>query len=141
MLGVGAGGLSRAGGGRVGERQAAVLRRAGGSAPLLLGVVFATAFTPCVGPFLAAVLTLAASSGGAGAGGLLLASYALGLGLPFVVAALAVAAVPGLARRMSRAAGVVSVVGGALLAVLGEALLLGRYDALTGWLVALAPAG
>jgi len=131
--------LSRAGGG-AGERRGAVLRRTGVAAPFLLGVVFATAFTPCVGPFLAAVLTLAAGSGGAVSGGVLLAAYALGLGLPFVVTALAVAGTPGLARRLARVAGPVSVVGGVALAVLGLTLVFGHYDVVSGWLARFSPA-
>lgn len=60
--------------------------------------------------------------------------------LGVVVAALAVAATPGLARRLARAAVPVSVVGGVLLAVLGLTLLLGRYDVVSGWLARLVPA-
>ena len=124
--------LSRAGGG-------ARLSRAAGVTPFLLGVVFATAFTPCVGPFLGAVLTVAATQGGALSGGALLAAYALGLGLPFVVAALALAGTPGLTGRLARVSGPVSVVGGSLLLVLGTTLLLGRYDVVSGWLSHVVP--
>lgn len=52
------------------------------AAPLLLGLVFGTAFTPCVGPFLGSVLAFAATSWGAGTGALLLTAYALGPGDP-----------------------------------------------------------
>lgn len=125
--------LSRAGGG------GARLAKAAGAAPFLLGVVFATAFTPCVGPFLAAVLTVASTSGGAVNGGFLLAAYALGLGLPFVVAALALAGTPSLARKLNRISGPVSAVGGGLLLILGITLVLGRYDVVSGWLSHFVP--
>lgn len=109
-------------------------RSSSGWAPLALGVVFGTAFTPCVGPFLGATLSLAASQGGALRGGVLLAVYAAGLGVPFVVASLAVSGSPPLARRLSRLAGPVSVLGAALLVVLGLALVTGRYGQVSGWL-------
>jgi cytochrome c-type biogenesis protein len=92
-----------------------------------------------VGPFLAAVLTVASTHGGAVNGGLLLAAYALGLGLPFVIAALALAGTPSLARRLNRISGPVSAVGGSLLLVLGITLVLGRYDVVSGWLSHIVP--
>lgn len=108
-------------------------------APLLLGLVFGTAFTPCVGPYLGAVLAFAAGQGGTGTGALLLAAYALGLGVPFVLAALAVAASPGLARRLSAASRTTSLVGVVLLVVLGVALLSGEYGVVAGWFARLLP--
>jgi cytochrome c-type biogenesis protein len=109
------------------------------AAPLLLGVVFGTAFTPCVGPFLGSVLAFAATAGGAGTGALLLAAYALGLGIPFVVAGLALAASPGLARRLNRASRVVSLVGAVVLLALGLALVTGQYGVLAGQFARLLP--
>lgn len=103
-------------------------------APLLLGVVFATAFTPCVGPFLGATLTVAATDNGAVRGGILLAVYALGLGVPFVVASLLVSGTPGVARALTRFARPVSLVGGVLLVVLGLALATGSYGHVSGLL-------
>ncbi len=116
------------------------LARSGSTvAPLLLGVVFGTAFTPCVGPFLGAVLAFAAGQGGAATGAVLLFSYALGLGVPFVLAALAVASSPGLARTLSRASRTVSLIGGLALIVLGLALVTGEYSRVSGYLVQLLP--
>ena len=110
-------------------------------APLLLGLVFGTAFTPCVGPFLGATLTVAATDGGAVRGGVLLAVYALGLGIPFVIASLALSGSPGLARRLNRAAAPVALGGALLLGVLGVALVTGSYGHVSGWLARLNPFG
>ncbi len=107
--------------------------------PLLLGVVFGTAFTPCVGPFLAGVLTLAAREGGAVTGGLLLGVYSLGLGVPFVIAALGVSSSPSMTRTLARLSRPVSVVGGVLLAVLGAAMLTGEYSRVAGFFARVLP--
>ncbi len=107
-------------------------RRVAGTAPFALGLVSGTAFTPCVGPFLGAVLTLGAVQGASLKGGLLLGAYALGLGVPFVAAAYAVSVSPRLTRALTRASRGVSLVGAVLLLALGALLVSGRYGALAG---------
>lgn len=103
------------------------VRRVGASAPFVLGLVAGTAFTPCVGPFLGAVLTVSAVEGASLRGGVLLGAYSLGLGVPFVAAAYAVSVSPRLTSWLSRVSRVAAVVGGVLLVVLGVLLVTGTY--------------
>lgn len=114
------------------------LRGAGLWSAFPLGAVFAIGWTPCVGPYLASALTLAAVSAHVGAGALLLAAYALGLGLPFVVAALLYASLPDMGRRMARFAVPAARAGGVLVAALGGLLLSGQYSRLTSLLASLS---
>lgn len=67
----------------------ALVQRAGNGGPVVAGAAFAIAWTPCVGPTLGAILSLAATSRGTTQGALLLAFYSAGLGLPFLLTAVA----------------------------------------------------
>lgn len=100
----------------------------------LLGVVFAVGWTPCIGPTLAAVQSLAFTQAGAGRGALLSAAYCLGLGIPFLLLALGLRwSVGALAwtRRHSRA---ISRFGGAMLVVVGLLLMTGVWSQVVVWL-------
>ena len=108
----------------------------GTAAPLVLGVVFGAAWTPCVGPVLASILVLAANTHHALEGGTLLVAYTLGLGLPFVLASLLLASFPSLMGPLRRMASVTSRVAGVLLIGLGVLLLLGLYTQVAGYLAA-----
>ena len=131
--------LGRGGGSLRGRLLARVSGSSSAAMPFVLGLVSGTAFTPCVGPFLGAVLTLGAVEGSSLRGGALLAAYGLGLGVPFVLASLGVEASPRLARTLNRLARPISLVGAVLLVLLGVALLTGEYDRVAGWFVRVLP--
>ena len=112
--------------------------RAGLLGAPLLGAVFGLGWAPCTGPTLAAVLTLSASTTNPSTGRAvtLATAYALGLGIPFILAAAGIerfGRVSGWVRRHHRA---IQLVGGGLLIVVGLLLLTGVWEELTRWLQA-----
>jgi cytochrome c-type biogenesis protein len=100
----------------------------------LAGVAFAVGWTPCIGPTLAAALTLAAQDGHAGVGAALLFTYSLGLGVPFLLAGLfmqgATTALAFLRRRLR----IITAAGAILLVVFGVLLATGEFARLSGGL-------
>ncbi len=116
------------------------LPNVGGSArPLVLGVAFGAAWSPCVGPLLGAALVVAAHGGQPVRGGLLLLAYAAGIGVPFLLASLGLAASPGIAARVRSIGPALERIGGVLLVVLGVLLATGTYAHLTSYLAQFAP--
>lgn len=101
----------------------------------VLGLTFAFGWTPCIGPQLAAILTLAAQEGAVGRGAALLAIYALGLGIPFLLVALFMArltpAMNFLKRHMDR----IERISGLLLWTIGLLMLTGGFSAFSYWLL------
>ena len=116
--------------------------RSGPVTALVAGVAFAIGWTPCIGPTLAGILTLAAGEGHAEQGAVLLLVYALGLGVPFLAFGLAFTRALGLARALRRRWRLVSLASGTLLVAFGLLLATGELVRLTsvlsrftGWTV------
>ncbi len=103
-------------------RPEALLSRASAGGPIVAGVAFAVAWLPCTGPTLGAILTAAGTESSFGEGGLLLAFYALGLTVPFMLSALAFSSVSGLFRFFRDHYSAITVVSGVVLVVMGMLL-------------------
>ena len=118
------------------ERRIQFLPRATVAGAGLLGFTFALGWTPCIGPTLGAILGLAASSSGATAfrGSVLAFVYCLGLGLPFVVAALATEWMVGVSSWLRRNAKLIGQIGGAMLILIGIAEVSGIWHTFVLWL-------
>ncbi len=100
-----------------------LLRRAHSGGPILAGLAFAVAWLPCTGPTLGAILTAASTKSTVGEGGVLLAFYALGLAVPFVLSALAFSRVSGVFRFFRDHYTAITVVSGAVLVAMGVLLI------------------
>jgi cytochrome c-type biogenesis protein len=97
----------------------------------LLGVLFGFGWTPCIGPTLGTVMNLAATEGSSTRGAVLALVFSLGLGIPFIVAALAFRRMLGAVAWVRRHQLLVIRVGGVLMIVVGLLLLTGVWDSVT----------
>ena len=107
--------------------------------PLVLGLAFGAAWTPCVGPLLGAALVVAAKSASAVTGASLLVAYAAGIGVPFLAASLLIASWPSIGVRLRRISQRIERVAGVLLCLLGVLLLSGQYARFTSGLARFFP--
>lgn len=114
----------------------------GGSAfgAYILGLAFAFGWTPCIGPQLGAILSLAASEASVARGTLLLGVYAAGLGIPFLLVAAFLPRLTGVMRWMKRHMDRIEKIMGLLLWTIGLLMLTGGFSAFSFWLLETFPA-
>ena len=113
-----------------------------GAGPLsayLLGTAFAFGWTPCIGPVLGSILAVAASSANGSSGVALLAIYSLGLGLPFVLAALFFSSFVGRLGNFRRLGRVLQVVAGVVMIAMGVAMITGHLTDVAIWFLETFP--
>ncbi|MBV9214459.1 MAG: cytochrome c biogenesis protein CcdA [Actinobacteria bacterium] len=115
-------------------RPNALIGRASTGGPVIAGLAFAVAWLPCTGPTLGAILTAASTESTVGKGGILLAFYAAGLAVPFILSALAFTRVTGIFRFFRRHYAVITVVSGVVLVVMGVALYTDQLTRVNSWL-------
>jgi len=94
---------------------------------LLMGVFFSAGWSPCVGPVLGAILTLAFNGGNLALGATLLSAYSAGLAIPFLLAALGIGWVSNTLRRYAKVMRIVEIVMGVILVIVGVMLFLGTF--------------
>ena len=93
----------------------------------LMGVFFSAGWSPCVGPVLGAILTLALNGGSMMQGAILLTAYSAGLAVPFLLAALSIDWVTVLLQKYSRISRIVEIIMGVILIIVGVMLALGMF--------------
>lgn len=113
----------------------------GGSAfgAYILGLAFAFGWTPCIGPILGAILAVAAQEGSVGRGTMLMAAYALGLGLPFIFTAIFLNKAGGVMNNFKRHMATVERAMGGFLILVGLALAFDFFSRISYWLLELFP--
>jgi len=114
----------------------------GGSAfgAYVLGLAFAFGWTPCLGPILGAILALAADTANPAKGVILLATYAAGLGIPFVLAAVFFPSLKGLMSWMKRHMQHIERTMGLLLWTTGLMMVTGQFTRFSWWILEQFPA-
>lgn len=108
-------------------------------AAYVLGAAFAFGWTPCIGPILGAILALAATGESVSGGAALLAVYALGLGVPFLLAAAGTDALAARLRGLGRLGRHLQIAAGAVLVAMGAAMATGRLSGFAFWLLEAFP--
>jgi len=108
-------------------------------AAYLLGLAFAFGWTPCIGPILGSILTVSATSSSVSDGAVLLAIYSMGLGVPFVSAAIFTDRFLHHSKLLRRYSHTLQVISGVLLILMGIAMVTGYLSAISIWLLRIAP--
>ena len=121
------------------KRLEAQTKGAGYLSSFLIGFAFAFGWTPCIGPILAGILTLASAQESVWQGVLLLAVYSAGLGIPFLITGLAFNSFLSVSSRIKRHFRVVEAIGGGLLVIVGLLLVTNSFGLLSGYIAQLFP--
>jgi cytochrome c-type biogenesis protein len=122
------------------EKRMQVGAPAGTAGAYVMGLAFAFGWTPCIGPILAAILAVAGSAETLTRGMALLGVYSLGLGIPFIIAALGIERFIGFARGFGGRYRQVEIAMGGLLVITGVAFLTGGMERMAFWLIETFPA-
>lgn len=109
------------------------------SSSFLVGVSFGAGWSPCVGPILGAILTMAAGQGNIEQATWLLTMYSLGMAIPFMVAAAAVGTAPKVIRSLNRRMAMVTTISGAVMIGVGVIMVLGIFERIFVEIVRMAP--
>ncbi len=105
----------------------------------VLGISFAFGWTPCIGPVLGAILTVSATTLTVGDGVALLSVYSLGLGVPFIAAALFAGSFVGRLKTMGKVGARLQFVAGLLLVIMGVAMMTGQLTTFAWWMLRTFP--
>jgi cytochrome c-type biogenesis protein len=106
----------------------------------VLGLAFAFGWTPCIGPILGAILTVSAATTTVAGGVALLAIYSLGLGVPFLIAALFTDALAQRLKAVGRVGRLLQIVAGGAMVLMGVAMITGQMSVMAYWLLDMFPA-
>jgi cytochrome c-type biogenesis protein len=101
---------------------------------ILIGMVFAAGWTPCVGPALSAILVLSADQATVGRGVVLLVAYSAGIGLPFILAGFLIDRLGGLLQRVARYLPTIQKIAGVVLVLVGIVVITDGFSAISVWL-------
>jgi cytochrome c-type biogenesis protein len=110
------------------------------AAAFVLGLAFGFGWTPCIGPVLGAILTLSAVQSPGAGGTALLAVYAAGLGVPFLLVAFFTRELAARMRVLRRVGWILQIVAGAVLVAMGIAMITGHLSRFAFWLLETFPA-
>ena len=105
----------------------------------IIGVGFGAGWSPCMGPILGAILTMAAGQGSVNRAIVLLTLYAAGLAVPFLLAAMAVGSLPRVLRHINKHLHLVTLTSGAVMLGVGAIMILGIYESLFIEIIRVAP--
>ena len=110
-------------------------RPAGFAGTLVVGIIFAAGWTPCTGPFLAAALMQAAQAETMATGMVFLAFYSLGIGIPFILSAMAISVFLSSFKKVKEYFRTIKIVSGAILIIMGLLLITDKWTLITSYLI------